>query len=218
MALNIWALTIVKATGAEVPAVQLVFLRAATGLCLMLTWIALAALFLGERATPRRWAAAGIGLIGVLVAARPNGAGPDPALLALAVTVVTGTAAIVVTRRLNDQPTVVMMTAYTAGLALATAPLAWLGRVPVAPNLWPVLLAIGVASQAAQFCFLQAHRRAEAGVLAILGYASLILSTTVGWLVLSEVPPTGFWVGAALIVVASRIARHPPGPRHPTGA
>lgn len=137
MALNIWALTIVKATGAEVPAVQLVFLRAATGLCLMLTWIALAALFLGERATPRRWAAAGIGLIGVLVATRPNGAGPDPALLALAVTVVTGTAAIVVTRRLNDQPTVVMMTAYTAGLALATAPLAWLGRVPVAPDLWP---------------------------------------------------------------------------------
>lgn len=263
MALNVWALTIVKATGADFAATQLVFLRAATGLCLMVPWIivargrfaqthaphlhllriafsttaltcsfyaiarlplalftainftrplvliALAALFLGERATTRRWGAAGIGLLGVFFAVRPDEATLDPALFALAVTVVAGTAAIIVTRRLNDQPTVVMMTAYTAGLALATVPFALLNWTPVSADLWPILLAIGIFSQAAQFCFLQAHRRAEAGVLAILGYSSLILSTSIGWLVFSEIPTTGFWIGAALIVLASWIARSP---------
>lgn len=263
MALNIWALTIVKAAGSEIGAPQLVFLRALTGLIVMSPWIwlararfrearapglhlarvllsttaltcsfyaiarlplalftainftrplvmiALAALFLGERATPRRWLAAGIGLCGVLLAVRPDQGVVNLALLALLATVVTGTAAIVVTRKINDQPTIVLMTAYTAGLALTTAPLALTGWMPVATGDWPVLLAIGVFAQGAQFCFLQAHRLAEAGVLAILGYASLIVSTTVGWAVFDELPTPGFWAGAALIVVASWIARRP---------
>ncbi|WP_223427561.1 hypothetical protein [Tateyamaria pelophila] len=39
MALNIWALSIVKALGLGYPAFQLVFLRAGVGLLLMLPWI-----------------------------------------------------------------------------------------------------------------------------------------------------------------------------------
>lgn len=261
MSLNIWALTIVKAWGADVPAAQLVFLRALTGLVIIAPWIwiarrrfaqtrapalhlarvalsttaltcsfyavarlplalftainftrplvmiALAAVFLAERAGARRWAAAGLGLVGVVIAVNPGSTPPSWALLALALTVVSGTAAIVVTRKLNDQPTVVMMTVYTAGLAVATAPMALAGWTPVAATDWPVLLAIGVFAQSAQVCFLQAHRLAEAGLLAILGYCGLILSTTVGWLVFEEVPGAGFWIGAALIVVATGLAR-----------
>lgn len=260
MALNIWALSIVKATGADFPATQLVFLRAAAGLALMLPWIAvarrdfqnarrpflhllrvalstltltasfyavarlpfalftavnftrplvmiaMAALFLAEPATPRRWIAAGLGLIGVVIAVGPQPA-LDPALVALAVTVVAGTAAIVVTRKINDQPPVVLMTAYTAGLALATAVPASIAWVPVEARLWPVLLAIGLFAQSAQFCFLAAHRRTSAGLLAIVGYSSLVLTTLVGWTIFGEVPTGAFWIGAALIVSATWIAR-----------
>lgn len=39
MSLNIWALGIVKAMGAEYPAVQLVFLRALVGLVLLIPWV-----------------------------------------------------------------------------------------------------------------------------------------------------------------------------------
>jgi hypothetical protein len=70
-------------------------------------------------------------------------------------------------------------------------------------------LGIGVFSQAAQFCFLQAHRRGEAGGLAILGYPNLILSRYVGWQVFSDVPPARVWTGAALLALASWIARRP---------
>lgn len=261
MALNVWALAIVKAAGTEVASVQLVFLRAAVGLALMAPWIALArgdlrrarkpglhllrvalsaltlttsfyavarlpfalftavgftrplvmvamaALFLAEPATPRRWAAAAVGLAGVLVALGPGALAWDPALGAMAATVVTGTAAVVVTRKLVDQPPVVLMTAYTAGLMVATAPFALAAWRPVAAGEWPVLLAIGAFAQGAQFCFLRAHALASAGLLAVLGYASLLLSTAVGWAVFAEVPPAGFWVGAALIVGASWAAR-----------
>ncbi|UWQ18392.1 DMT family transporter [Jannaschia sp. M317] len=271
MALNIWALSIVKAWGADVPAAQLVFLRAVTGLLVIAPWIwfararfaetrapglhllrvglsttaltcsfyaiarmpfalftainftrplmmiALAALFLSERAGPRRWMAAGLGLIGVVIAVEPGGGTSTLALLALTTTVFAGTAAIVVTRKLRDQPTVVLMTVYTAGLALATAPLAWVGWTPVGPSDWPVLLAIGLFAQSAQVCFLQAHRLAEAGLLAILGYGSLILSTTVGWLIFAEVPRAGFWIGAGLIVVSTVMARNSAGHRKQGG-
>lgn len=260
MALNVWALAIVKAWGAELPAAQLVFLRAVTGLLVIAPWIAvarrrfaeirapglhlariglstvaltcsfhavarvplalftalnftrplvmiaLAAWFLGERAGPRRWTAGAIGLLGVVVAVGPV-AEASWALAALAATVLAGTGAVVATRKLNDQPTVVMMTAYAAGLALATAPMAWASWTPVPEGAWPVLLAIGLFAQAAQLCFLQAHRLAEAGLLAVLGYASLILSTGVGWAVFGEIPRAGFWAGAALIVGATALAR-----------
>ena len=39
MSLNIWALTIVKAMGSNYPSLRLVFLRAGTGLVLLLPWI-----------------------------------------------------------------------------------------------------------------------------------------------------------------------------------
>ncbi|WP_308916584.1 DMT family transporter [Jannaschia sp. LMIT008] len=258
--LNVWALTIVKATGAELSAWQLVFLRAAVGLALMVPWIAwsraefrrarrpglhllrialsavtltasfhavarlpfalftamnftrplvmiaMAALFLAEPATPRRWAAALLGLAGVVVAVGPT-ATPDPALLAMAVTVLCGTGAIVVTRKLNDQPPVVLMTAYTAGLALATAGPALAAWRPVSADLWPVLLAVGLFAQGAQFCFLRAHRFATAGRLAIAGYAGFVLTTAIGWAVFGEWPAPAFWPGAAAILFAGWLAR-----------
>ena len=172
-----------------------------------LVMIAMAALFLAEPATPRRWLAALVGLAGVVLALGPAGLAPDPALLALALAVVSGTAAIVVTRKLVRQPPVVLMSAYTAGIALATAPFALLTWTPLSAADGPVLLLVGVFAQAAQFCFLRAHRLASAGLLAILGYASLVLSTGVGWTLFGEVPRPGFWAGAALIVAATWAAR-----------
>ena len=118
-------------------------------------------------------------------------------------TVFAGTGAIIVTRRLAASPVVVMMAFYTAGLTLVSAPFAAVAWQPVPPGQWPALLAIGVFAQTAPFCFLRAHWHAQAGFLATLSYASLILSTTVGYLVFQEVPRPAFWVGAAMIVAAT---------------
>jgi S-adenosylmethionine uptake transporter len=258
MALNIWALTIVKALGLGYPSAQIVFLRAAVGLVLILPWVwrgraafaglsdlrlhglrvalsaltltlsfhavarmpfalftavnftrplvlmALAAMLLGETIGRRRWTAAGLALLGVLIAVDPAGGGASlPALAALAGAVLAGSAAIIVTRRLSAAPVVVLMTFYTAGLAVLSAPVALAAWQPVAPQHLAPLLAVGLFAQTAQACFLRAHASARAGFLAVLGYLSLVLSAAVGWLVFAELPTPRFLAGAALVVGAA---------------
>ncbi len=257
LGLNVWALTIVKLTGGDFPAVQLVFLRAATGLALLAPWIwreraafaridrkrlhllrvalstvtlatsfyavsrlpfalftainftrpvilmVMAALILHEAIGPRRWIAAAVGLAGAMVAIGPGLAAPSPGLLALCVTVLTGTAAIIATRALRGTPPVVMMALYAGGLAIATLPFALWSWQPVATADWPLVLAVGLFAQAAQLCFLRAHWLGDAGVLGPMSYASLLLTASVGYLVFSEVPTPQMIAGAAAIVAAA---------------
>lgn len=257
MGLNIWAISIVKALGAGYPAWQIVFLRALTGLVLILPWlvrqrhvlaridrvalhlfrvalsaaaltggfyavahlplafymtmnftrpvvlVALSALILRETVSGARWFAAGLGLVGAFIAASPGNVPWTPALLAALVAVFAGTGAIIVTRQLKGTPPVVMMLFYTGGLALITSWPALSGWQPVAAGHWPFLLAVGVFSQAAQFCFLRAHWLGDAGFLGPLGYSSLILSGLVGYVFFSEIPSLNTVIGAAIIVSAT---------------
>ncbi|MEM8540026.1 MAG: DMT family transporter [Pseudomonadota bacterium] len=257
MALNIWALTIVKALGLDYPAAQIVFLRASIGLLIMLPWVwrargsfaqidqlhlhafrvllstlalttsfyaiarlpfalftaisftrpiitmIMAMIFLKEVIIGRRWVAAAIAFIGVLIAVEPGALPFTWGLPAMFLTVLFGTSAIILTRRLKGTPTVVMMLFYTVGLTLLTAPFAYYFWTSIAEDHLAPLLAIGLFSQCAQFCFLQAHGRAEAGFLSILGYLSLLLTTAVGYLVFDEVPSVAFGLGALLIVTAA---------------
>lgn len=257
MALNIWALAIVKALGLGYPAAQIVFLRAGIGLLILLPVIlrdrhaflripalplqllrvglstatltasyfaisrvplalfttmnftrplvvmVLAALILRERITGRQWIAAGIAMIGVLIAIDPQGAAIGPGLMALALVVLTGSGAVIVTRRLRETPTIVLMTFYTVGLGLCTAPFALASWQPIPADHLIPLLAIGVFAQAAQACFLRAHYNGDAGVLSVLGYVSLPLSTAVGYLAFAETPTPRFFAGAALVVLAA---------------
>lgn len=257
MSLNIWALSIVKWLGADYPATQVVFIRAITGLALIipLIWrgralfsqiedlpihllrvalsvvtltasffaisrvplavftaisftrpvvtMLMAALILSERIGPRRWAAAGVALLGVLIAANPRDVPWSVGLAALCLVVVTGSAAVIATRRLRAAPSVVMMTFYTAGLAICTAPLAAVAWVPIdTAHLLPLLL-VGAFSQAAQLCFLRAHYNGEAGLLSVLSYLSLVLSVGVGYAVFDEQPSASFAAGAVFVIAAA---------------
>lgn len=162
-----------------------------------------AAWLLREVITRDRWIAAGVGFVGVLIAVDPSGITGNWGLAAQMLVVFAATGAVITTRRLVAAPTVVMMTFYTAGLTLITAPFAGFTWVPVPQEQWPILLAIGVFAQSAQFCFLRAHRYGQAGYLSVLSYASLVFSTTVGYLVFDEIPKPAFWAGAALIIAAT---------------
>lgn len=178
----------------------------------------LAALILREVIPRRRWVAAGCALLGVIVAIGPLDGADTGALGILGLAVLAGCGAIIVTRRLRAAPTIVLMTFYTGGLALATAPVALAGWQPVAAADLPVLLAIGVFAQAAQICFLRAQFWGEAGVLSVVSYLSLVGTASVGYLVFDERLTWGFWAGAGLVIlsvaaVSGRTASRPaPGP------
>lgn len=257
MALNIWALGIVKALGLGYPVAQIVFLRAVIGLVLLSPWIlrnraafavvpdlplqilrialsaatltasyfaisrvplalfttmnftrplvvmVLAALLLRERITPAQWGAAALAMVGVVIAIDPDGTTPGPGLWALALVVLTGSCAVIVTRRLRGTPTLVLMTFYTVGLGLCTLPFALWSWQPIPLDHLVPLLAIDVFAQSAQACFLRAHYNGDAGVLSVLGYMSLPLSTAAGYFAFAEVPTLRFYAGAALVVLAA---------------
>ncbi len=257
MALNIWALGIVKALGLGYPVAQIVFLRAGIGLVLLLPWIlrnrhsfalvpdlplqvlrvglsaatltasyfaiarvplalfttmnftrplvvmVLAALLLRERVTGGQWLAAIAAMLGVLIAIDPDGTTLGPGLAALALVVLTGSGAVIVTRRLRATPTIVLMTFYTVGLGLCTLPFALWSWQPIPSDHLVPLLAIGVFAQSAQACFLRAHFNGDAGVLSVLGYMSLPLSTAAGYFAFGETPTLRFMAGATLVVLAA---------------
>ena len=257
MALNIWALGIVKALGLGYPAAQIVFLRAIIGLVMLLPWIyrdrqvfatipslplqivrvglsaatltasyfaiarvplalfttmnftrpmvvmILAALILRERISGSQWLAASVAMIGVVIAIDPQGTVIGPGLLALALVILTGSAAVIITRRLRETPTLVLMTFYTVGLGVCTLPFAVWTWQPIPMSHLGPLLTVGVFAQAAQACFLRAHYNGDAGVLSVLGYMSLPLSTAAGYLAFGEVPTLRFLAGAVLVVLAA---------------
>ncbi len=175
----------------------------AVGFTRPLVTMVMAALLLREEIGRRRWIAACIALAGVLVAVEPGATGWSPGLAALVVVVLAGSGAVIATRSLRDAPAVVMMTFYTAGLALVTAPLALARWQPVETGHLLPLLLVGAFAQSAQLCFLRAHYHGSAGVLSVLGYLSLVLSVGTGWLVFGEVPGPAFGLGAALVIGAA---------------
>lgn len=257
MALNIWALAIVKALGFDYPAAQIVFLRAVVGFALLLPWILrhrpafravpdlplqalrvllsaatltasyfaiarvplalfttmnftrplivmlMAAVLLRERITVPQWGAAALAMLGVVIAIDPAGATIGPGVVALVMVVLTGSAAVIVTRRLRATPTIVLMTFYTLGLCVFTVSFAVLSWEPIPHAHLLPLIAVGVFAQAAQACFLRAHYNGEAGVLSVLGYMSLPLSMAVGFFAFDEVPTPAFLIGAVLVVMAA---------------
>ncbi len=257
LSLNIWALSIVKWLGADYPSTQIVFIRALTGLILILPLIwmqrhafrqiedlrfhilrvalsvitltasffaisrvpfavftainftrpvvtmVMAAILLREWIGPRRWFAAFVALVGVLIAANPRDVPWTIGLAALVLVVFTGSAAIIATRRLRAAPSIVLMTFYTAGLAICTAPFAAMDWTPVDANHLLPLVLVGAFSQTAQLCFLRAHYHGEAGFLSVLSYLSLVLSVSVGYFVFSEIPGPEFAIGAVLVIAAA---------------
>jgi S-adenosylmethionine uptake transporter len=168
-----------------------------------LVTMVMAAFLLREVIGPRRWVAAGVALVGVVIAVGPGVVAPSWGLAALGIVILAGSGAVIVTRRLRAAPEIVLMAFYTGGLVLFSAPLAAAGWVPIGPGHLLPLLLVGVFSQSAQFCFLRAHFHGEAGLLSVLSYLSLILSVTVGYAVFGEVPTPSFWLGAALVTGAA---------------
>ncbi|MEL7345456.1 MAG: DMT family transporter [Pseudomonadota bacterium] len=163
----------------------------------------MAALLLREVIGPRRWIAAGVALVGVVIAANPTEVPWSVGMAALVVVIITGSGAIIATRRLRAAPPIVLMTFYTAGLAACTAPFSLATWTPLDPaHILPLLL-VGAFSQLAQLCFLRAHYHGEAGFLSVLSYLSLVLSVSVGYFVFAEIPGIEFALGAVLVIAAA---------------
>lgn len=180
---------------------------------------ALSVPMLGEKVGPRRWAAVGVGLIGVIVMLRP-GAGLFHAAMLLPLFAAFCYAMLhMLTRRMGATESAVTLTLYVqmtfigvcviSGLILghgafasqSDPSLSFLTRAWDWPALadWPVLALVGGASVLGALLITHAYRSCDAALVAPFEYVSMPLAIVFGLLIFGEWPDPVAWVGIALI-------------------
>lgn len=184
---------------------------------LMIT--ALSVPMLGEKVGLRRWAAVGVGLIGVIVMLRPGEGLFHPAMLLPLFAAFCYAMLHMLTRRMGATESAVTLTLYVqmtfiavcivSGLALghgsfanqSDASLAFLTRAWEWPAWadWPILVLIGCASAMGALLITHAYRSCEAGLVAPFEYISMPLAIFFGLVIFGEWPEPMAWVGIALI-------------------
>ena len=181
---------------------------------------AFSVIFLRETVGPRRWAAVGMGMIGVLIVMRPGSAAFQLASLFPLAAAVGYAFLHILTRKIGGTETATTMTFYIQlvfiivsagiGLAFGDGRLAGSGDpslefllrawvMPDAGDFWLMAL-LGLASAVGGYLITQAYRLCEAGLAAPFEYVALPMGIFWGFTVFGEWPDSTTWVGVALIM------------------
>jgi len=164
----------------------------------------LAALLLGEKVGPRRWAAIAVGFVGVLIIVRPDDGSMDLASLMAVASAVCYAGTIILTRRLalTDPSAALLfyfglMVSFLPALAL---PFVWV--TPTGDAIWQFAV-VAITGTLAWYLMAEAYRHGDASLIVPLDYTGLIFSVAVDLAIFSILPAWPTFVGGALIVAAN---------------
>jgi drug/metabolite transporter (DMT)-like permease len=200
--LNSVALTCNFAAFAALP----LALVTAIGFTRPLIQLVMAALILGETVSRTRYVFTALGFIGIVIIIQPDAIPWNTGLIAAFGSVIFGALAVVQTRRLAGENTVVLMLFYTVGLTVLTSIPAAMVWVPIPWNVAPNIILVGVLAQLGQYCWLQAYQKQETRLLAPIGYLSIVFSGFAGWLFFGEIPSLSLCFGAAIVILTTLLA------------
>lgn len=179
----------------------------------------LSTLVLREYVGPRRWAAVGVGMAGVIVMLRPGAGALQPAALLVFFSAFSYASTHMMTRRMKETESAATMNFYvqmgfiavsaTMGLTVgdghlagsSNPSLAFLFRGWIWPPLydWPAFLATGLAVAVGGLMISQAYRLCEAALVAPFEYAAMPLAILWGVMFFHQWPDLTAWIGIALI-------------------
>ncbi|MFN0186179.1 MAG: DMT family transporter [Aquabacterium sp.] len=166
-------------------------------------WTALlATAFLGERVDARKLAAITLGMAGVALIARPDGAGGFGAGHAIALAAALGFAvSVTMVKSLTrtDTATVVMfwMLLIQSVVGLVPALLTW--RDPL-PQQWGWIALVAICGTFSHYCMARAMAHAEATVVVPMDFLRLPLTALAGWAIYAERLDIATIAGSALIL------------------
>jgi len=183
------------------------------------------AIFLGEKPTWQRMAASVTGFVGALACQQTSpGAFSWMTLLPVSAAALWA-AATVLTKYLAREETAESLTLYMLvlvtpnhllislllGLAAIASPPGILPRNLATgldlglhgANVWTLLAGLGLVTAVSQYFLSLAYKVADAIFLQPFDDLKLPINTLSGWILLSQIPTTWFWAGAALILGAS---------------
>jgi drug/metabolite transporter (DMT)-like permease len=164
---------------------------------------------LRERVGIRRWAAVGVGLLGVLIVVRPGLAGFQPAAGFGVAGALCWALALILTRMLanEDPPRTTLLWSSATGFLLLTLLVPMVAVLPTARACW-LMLFMSVVASGGQFLVVLAHRHAPASTLAPFSYGQLIWVSAASYVVFRNLPDHWTVVGAAIIVASGLYTAH----------
>jgi len=156
---------------------------------------------LGEKVGRVRWSAAVIAFAGMLLLVRPLPGDFEPAaLLALGAAVILGLEIIFIKRLSGiESPFQILLINNGIGVVLATLAVLAVWQAPTAAQ-WGLLAALGTMMAAAQTCFVNAMKRAEASFIVPFSYATLVVAGLYDFAFFRIVPDGVALIGMATIL------------------
>ncbi|HUG60461.1 MAG TPA: DMT family transporter [Methylomirabilota bacterium] len=163
---------------------------------------------LGETVGIRRWAAALVGFIGVMIVVRPGGDAFQWAALFPVAAAMVGAFGSIFTRQMaRELPEATLTWTALTGLAILSiaTPFVW-----VTPNATEIALGVatGVLSTIGHVFVVLAFRKAAASALAPFTYVQLLFSGVLAYLVFSDIPSVWTFVGGTVIACSGLYTAH----------
>jgi drug/metabolite transporter (DMT)-like permease len=179
----------------------------------------MSAVVMGETVGPRRWAAVGVGMLGVLVMLRPGVGVIQPAAILVLISAFCYASSHMMTRRMRDTESAMTLNFFvqvgfiivstTMGLWVgdghlagsSDASLAFLFRQWVWPPMhhWWAFIATGLAVGIGGLMMSQAYRTTEASLVAPFEYVGMPMAIFWGVVIFGTWPDLTGWAGIALI-------------------
>lgn len=175
----------------------------------VLVSVAIAAVFLGEKVGPRRWAAVAAGFVGVVLVLRPGAGEIGAGTLAAVVTMLSVAGSRIAAKLLARTETANAIVFYNV---LYVTPLTFLPALAFwswpsgAAMLW--LFAIALVASLGHLCLAQAYRAADISVLAPFDFFQLPAAAFFGFVAFGQLPDALSWAGAAIIVGSALYATY----------
>jgi drug/metabolite transporter (DMT)-like permease len=163
-----------------------------------------AALFLGAKVGWRRWLAATVGLLGVLLIVRPGATAFNPYAVLVLVAVLCSVSRDLLTRGFAEHIPSLLIAGASATLVMLSS----LGFTVIESWHWPslqvvlMLAASAVALLAGQYWLIAATRIGEMAVVAPFRYSVIVWAVASGYIVWGEVPDLATWLGIAIVSLA----------------
>lgn len=163
--------------------------------------------WLKEPLTRRMLVTTGIGLIGVLLVAKPSQALLDSqALIGLAASILAAFAFVSIREMSNTEPAFRIVFYFALFSTLISAiPLAWAWQA-LDSHALGLLLMIGLLATVSQIIMSKAYALAPPGIIGPVAYLAIVFAGLIAWLRWGETPDLTSLLGAALIFAASLLS------------
>ncbi len=164
---------------------------------------------LGEWVGPRRWAAIGLGFLGVLVVTRPGFGIVHPAAILAVLSMLCYAAFFLTTRVLSrsdsNDTTLFYSNVVGAVIMLPVVPFFW---TPPTRWQWALLVLAGGFASLGHYMIIAAHRHAPVSLLSSFIYSQLVGVTILGYFVFGDVPDAYTLTGAAIVIASGLYILH----------